>query len=97
MPEEQSFEGRQVRDTAADVPANYEPPPSFSTAALQHTNVKLTWDADNDQRRRALSKRVTANELRDDDFKVGLDCRVSDIGHLKTPGLCFQCTRRVVR
>lgn len=26
VPDEQSFEGRQVRDTATQIPANYEPP-----------------------------------------------------------------------
>ena len=59
-----------MRDEARDVPAGYEPPPAFSTAALQHTAVKLTWDAEPAERRRALSKRVTAEQLRDDDFKV---------------------------
>ena len=71
VPEGQSFEGRQVRDEAAGVPAGYEPPPAFATAALQHTAVKLTWDAEPAERRRALSRRVTAEQLRDDDFKVG--------------------------
>ena len=45
VPDGQSFEGRRVRDSAADVPAGYEAPPAFATAALQHTSVKLTWDA----------------------------------------------------
>ena len=71
VPDGQSFAGRQVRDEARDVPAGYEPPPAFTTAALQHTAVKLTWDAEPAERRRALSKSVTAEQLRDDDFKVG--------------------------
>lgn len=70
VPEEQSFEGRCARDSAADAPADYQPPPFFATAALQHTNVKLTWDNDDEHRKRALSKRVTADQLREDDFKV---------------------------
>ena len=70
IPEEQSFAERQPRDSATDAPPGYEPPPFFTTAALQHSNVKLTWDATPDERRRALSKRIKAEELRDDDFKV---------------------------
>ena len=70
IPEEQGFADRQPRDSASNAPPNYVPPPFFTTAALQHSNVKLTWDATPDERRRALSKRVKAEELRDDDFKV---------------------------
>ena len=67
--DELSFEERQVRDSATGVPADYEPPPFF-TASTAHSNPKLTWDADDDVRRRKLSKRVTADQLREDDFKV---------------------------
>ena len=68
----QSFSGRKVRDTAAEVPEDYEPP-TFQTAALQHTDVKLTWDADDDGRKRALSaSRLTGDQIREDDFKVGI-------------------------
>ncbi len=70
VPEEQSFADRKPRDSATDAPPDYEAPPFFTTAALQHSNVKLTWDATPDERRRALSKKVKAEELRDDDFKA---------------------------
>lgn len=70
IPEGQGFADRAPRESATDSPAGYEPPPFFTTAALQHSNVKLTWDATPDERRRALSKKVRAEELRDDDFKV---------------------------
>ena len=65
----QSFAGRQLRDAANGVPADYAPP-DFSTNALQHTNVKLTWDADDDNRKKALKKKMTEESIRDDDFKV---------------------------
>jgi len=65
----QSFVKRQVRDTAEEVPSDYAPP-DFTTAALQHTNVKLTWDADDDTRKKALRKKMTEDSIRDDDFKV---------------------------
>ena len=52
------------------MPDGYEPP-NFQTLALQHTNVQLTWDADDDGRKRALSaKRATQEDIREDDFKV---------------------------
>ena len=59
-----------MRETASEVPEGYEPP-NFQTAALQHTDVKLTWDADDDNRKRALSsKKLTGDQIREDDFKV---------------------------
>ena len=59
-----------MRETVAEVPDGYEPP-TFQTAALQHTDVKLTWDEDDDSRKRALSsKKLTGDQIREDDFKV---------------------------
>lgn len=69
----QSFAKRRVRDIAEAVPADYAPP-DFTTAALQHTNVKLTWDADDDTRKKALRKKMTEDSIRDDDFKVRFLC-----------------------
>ncbi len=59
-----------MRDCATSLPDEYVAPAAFATLALQHTNVKLTWDADDGDRKRQLSTRVTKDELRDDDFKV---------------------------
>lgn len=71
VPEEQDFAKRQVRDLAEEVPSDYTPP-DFTTAALQHTNVKLTWDADDDTRKKALRKKMTEDSIRDDDFRAYL-------------------------
>ncbi|KAI3438627.1 hypothetical protein D9Q98_001049 [Chlorella vulgaris] len=71
VPEEQSFEGRKVRDEASEVPADYAPP-NFQARALQHTSVQLTWDADDDGRKRALTHRPNAEELKEDDFRAYL-------------------------
>lgn len=88
VPDEMSFEDREARDAVTDVPANYEPPPFFTTAALQHTRVQLTWDRDDENRKRALSKRITADELKEDDFKVS--CPLLD--YLLAQGkICFAC------
>lgn len=71
IPDDKSFAGRQIRDEATSIPDDYEPP-VFQTKALQHTNIELTWDADDGGRKRALSKKLTADELKDDDFKAYL-------------------------
>ena len=52
VPDDQSFEGREVRDVATEVPSDYEPP-DFQMKALQHTNVKLSWDDDDPTRTKA--------------------------------------------
>lgn len=38
--------------------------------ALQHTNVSLTWDADDEGRKRALMRKMTADDIKEDDFAV---------------------------
>jgi hypothetical protein len=69
--DDQSFEGREVRDEASSVPPGYEPP-NFQTAALQQTNVKLTWDAADASRKTALQRlaRLTEEQIAQEDFKV---------------------------
>lgn len=74
----QSFAERQVRDSASSVPGDYSPP-DFTTVALQHTNVKLTWDADDDTRKKALRKKMTEDTIRDDDFKVSVLARTKQV------------------
>jgi hypothetical protein len=66
------FESRSPRDTADTVPFDYAPQP-FATRALQHSNVQLTWDADDQRRLKKLQKRrFTEDELKDEDFKAYL-------------------------
>ncbi|GAB4817011.1 hypothetical protein N2152v2_004057 [Parachlorella kessleri] len=77
VPDEQSFEGRQVRDSASEVPSDYTPP-TFQTKALQHTSVSLTWDADDEGRKRALTKKMTADDLKEDDLKAYLASETED-------------------
>jgi hypothetical protein len=43
VPDDISFESRQVYDVANEVPLNYEAPTSYTTV-LQKTEAKLTWD-----------------------------------------------------
>lgn len=46
VPEEQSFEGRQVRDSAADVPPDYEPPTFQTKVRLLLASVQELFSAD---------------------------------------------------
>ena len=71
VPDEQHFSGREVRDEATEMPASYKPP-EVGAASMLHTNPKLTWDAEDDSRKKALLQRVSKEKLRDDDFKVYL-------------------------
>lgn len=49
----------QVRDSATIIPSDYAPP-DFQGSQFQHTNPKLTWDADTTERKKALSKRCAS-------------------------------------
>jgi hypothetical protein len=69
VPDTTTFEGRQIRDRSSSIPADYEPL-TFVAKALQHTEVQLTWDAQDEGRKRALTKKVTADEIKEDDFKA---------------------------
>ncbi|GFH25258.1 NUC153 domain-containing protein [Haematococcus lacustris] len=46
-----------IRDVATSVPADYAPPQSFNTS-LQHTDPSLTWDAEDEGRKRVLQKKA---------------------------------------
>jgi hypothetical protein len=71
VPDEQSFKDRVVRETASHIPADYVAP-VFQTKALQHTNVELTWDKVDDERKKTLSRKLKDDELKDEDFKTYL-------------------------
>eukprot|EP00166_Cyanidium_caldarium_P004246 ctg_44.g11 len=64
------FETRAPYDQAEEVPPHHQPQ-RFSTLALQHTVVRLSWDADDRKRAEKLRRRrFTEDELRDDDFRA---------------------------
>ena len=71
VPEGQSFEDRKVRDAATELPDDYVAP-VFQTKALQHTNVELTWDKVDGDRKKTLSRKLNADDLKDEDFKTYL-------------------------
>ena len=71
VPDDQSFNGRQVRDSATELPDDYVAP-VFQTKALQHTNVELTWDKVDGERKKTLSRKLNADDLKDEDFMTYL-------------------------
>ncbi|GLI59639.1 hypothetical protein VaNZ11_001564 [Volvox africanus] len=79
VPDDQSFEGRQIRDTATEVPPGYEPPAHFNIS-LQHTDPKLSWDAEDPERKRKLQGRrlKTDQELLEADFSAYLGSEEDD-------------------
>ncbi|KAJ1339964.1 hypothetical protein BSLG_005399 [Batrachochytrium salamandrivorans] len=50
-------------------PSVYEPV-EFVTQALQHSNVKLTWDTEDTERIRVTRRKFTKDDLKDMDFKA---------------------------
>jgi len=71
VPDDQSFTERTVRDTATEVPSGYVPV-EYIAKALQQTRVQLTWDADDPDRKKVLRRKVTADQLKDEDFTAYL-------------------------
>ncbi|CAI4059024.1 pre-rRNA-processing protein ESF1 SKDI_04G5750 [Saccharomyces kudriavzevii IFO 1802] len=60
-----------ARDECTSLPKNYRPH-QFSTDALQHSNVKLTWDETPADRLEVAKRAFTQKEIDDMDFKAYL-------------------------
>ena len=63
VPDEMDFSDEIPRDECDSVPDNYRPN-EFVTDALQHSKVKLTWDAD-DTKRKEAQKRAFGGSRKD--------------------------------
>ncbi|KAJ8500582.1 hypothetical protein OPV22_011134 [Ensete ventricosum] len=50
------------RDVATEAPTSYKEP-AFQTRALQHSNVKLTWEEDEPERKKVLRQKFNPNQL----------------------------------
>ncbi|CAM6082843.1 unnamed protein product [Calypogeia fissa] len=68
IPDAMEFK-REPRDSASEVPVDYKPI-EFETRALQHSNVKLTWDDDEPVRVKALRRNFNRDELDEMDFRA---------------------------
>ncbi|CEG38704.1 pre-rrna processing protein esf1 [Plasmopara halstedii] len=64
------------KDTCDSVPDQYKPA-IFATLALQQTDIKLTWEEDDDQRLELLTRPGDWKDAQDDDFKAYLASDVS--------------------
>ncbi|KAH0547972.1 hypothetical protein GP486_008286, partial [Trichoglossum hirsutum] len=71
IPDSVSFDTDVPRDEATDVPGNYRPN-EFVTDALQHSKVKLTWDADDGVRKEVVRKAFGRREIEEQDLKAYL-------------------------
>ena len=71
IPNDMSFENDTPRDVAREAPVTYQPV-EFTTQALQHSNVKLTWDQDDAERQKTTRRKFTKQEIKDMDFKAYL-------------------------
>ncbi|WBW71890.1 pre-rRNA processing protein Esf1 [Schizosaccharomyces osmophilus] len=69
IPDGVSFEEDEPREICTKVPENYEPR-EFVTDALQHSKVKLSWDADDPNRKDLIKKAFTSQDLEDLDFSA---------------------------
>lgn len=76
VPDEMNFEDKP-KDECSQVPKNYKPL-QFSTDALQHSNVKLTWDETPADRVEISKRAFSQKEIEDMDFKAYL---ASDSDH----------------
>jgi hypothetical protein len=67
VPDSTGFEDEPT-DVADSIPSAYEPS-DFITQALQHSKVKLTWDAEDPERTKITRRKFTKEELSSMDFK----------------------------
>ncbi|ETL84972.1 hypothetical protein L917_15366 [Phytophthora nicotianae] len=65
------------KESCDSVPDRYKPA-IFATVALQQTDVKLTWEEDDEQRLELLTRPADWKDADDDDFKAYLASDVSD-------------------
>lgn len=71
VPDDTDFDDDKPRDACDRIPDNYKPN-EFVTDALQHSKVKLTWDADDVNRKEAQAKAFRGGraEIDENDLKA---------------------------
>lgn len=79
VPDDTDFSDETPRDECTRLPEGYKPN-DFVTDALQHSKVKLTWDADDKTRQEVQARafRVGRNEIGENDLKAYLGSDSSD-------------------
>ena len=76
IPDDVDFKDRAKRDTCSTVPVKYEAP-DFIINALQHTDIKCTWD-ENDNDREKLTNLSKWRQYNESDFQQYLASSDSD-------------------
>ncbi|KAJ5138994.1 uncharacterized protein N7515_003842 [Penicillium bovifimosum] len=73
VPDETDFSDDKARDECSRIPDGYKPT-EFVTDALQHSKVKLTWDADDKSRKEAQARafRGSRQDIDENDLKAYL-------------------------
>ncbi|EEQ83245.1 pre-rRNA processing protein Esf1 [Blastomyces dermatitidis ER-3] len=81
VPDETDFSNDTPRDECDRIPDGYKPS-DFVTDALQHSKVKLTWDADDTSRKEAQARAFKGGrkEIDENDLKAYLGSDSSDDG-----------------
>lgn len=79
IPDEVDFSNDKPRDECETVPDSYRPN-EFVTDALQHSKVRLTWDADDGTRKEAQKRAFTGSraDIDENDLKAYLGSDSSD-------------------
>ncbi|KAJ5908889.1 hypothetical protein N7495_001571 [Penicillium taxi] len=79
VPEDTDFDDDKPRDTCSRIPDTYKPN-EFVTDALQHSKVKLTWDAEDKSRKEAQARafRGSRKDIDENDLKAYLGSDSSD-------------------
>ena len=79
VPDDVSFEEDRPRDECTRMPDHYKPN-TFVTDALQHSKVKLTWDAEDNVRKEMVKKAFSGSrrDIEDNDLKAYLGSDSSD-------------------
>lgn len=69
VPDDISFEGREVRDECDKLSSLYKPPDYFTIDALRHTDVKCSWDSGDIVREKKLTNISQWRNMQDSDFQ----------------------------
>ncbi|XBW36800.1 hypothetical protein QEN19_002377 [Hanseniaspora menglaensis] len=73
VPDDMEFDESDIKDECAELPKNFKYNPlDFTTDALQHSKVKLTWDETPKDRVELSKKAFSKKELDDMDFQAYL-------------------------
>ena len=78
IPEDMSFV-REPRDEATEVPAKYTTP-AFASTALQQSTVTSTWDADDNERKKAMQRDFKKSGMKEIEYSKYLASESDDDG-----------------